>query len=329
MNVLRTPDERFADLPGYDFEPHYVDVAGMRMHYIDEGPRDGQPVLMLHGEPSWSYLYRKMIPDHHRRRPSRRRARSHRLRPQRQAGGAETTTPTSRTSTGCASLRRAARPARHHARLPGLGRPRSACASLAAHARPLRARRRRQHLPADRRRQTGRGLPALAGRSRRRRPSLPIGNIVRGGCKTELLAGRHRRLRRAVPGRHLQGRRAHVPRARADAARTIPPRPRTARPGRRALEVGEAVPVRVLRRRPDHRERRQGVPVARPRHEGQPHTTIVGGGHFLQEDNGEELAQSSSTSSASTRRTHAAHQADPRADQATRRIRRTMAPSSC
>jgi haloalkane dehalogenase len=67
MKALRTPDERFANLPGYNFEPHYVEVpAGdgdkLRMHYIDEGPRDANPVLLLHGEPSWCYLYRKMIP---------------------------------------------------------------------------------------------------------------------------------------------------------------------------------------------------------------------------------------------------------------------------
>jgi haloalkane dehalogenase len=67
MKALRTPEERFANLPGYKFEPHYVDVpAGdgdtLRMHYIDEGPRDAAPILMLHGEPSWCYLYRKMIP---------------------------------------------------------------------------------------------------------------------------------------------------------------------------------------------------------------------------------------------------------------------------
>ena len=59
---VRTPDERFADLPGYDFAPNYVEVDSMRMHYVDEGPRDAPPVLMLHGEPSWSYLYRHMIP---------------------------------------------------------------------------------------------------------------------------------------------------------------------------------------------------------------------------------------------------------------------------
>ena len=62
MQTLRTPDSRFENLPDYAFEPNYVDVDGMRMHYIDEGPRDGDVVLLLHGEPSWSYLYRFMIP---------------------------------------------------------------------------------------------------------------------------------------------------------------------------------------------------------------------------------------------------------------------------
>ena len=58
--VYRTPDERFASLPGYDFAPHYVEQDGMRMHYVDEG--EGAPVLLLHGEPTWAYLYRKVIP---------------------------------------------------------------------------------------------------------------------------------------------------------------------------------------------------------------------------------------------------------------------------
>ena len=60
--VLRTPDSRFENLPGYDFDPNYVEIQGYRVHYIDEGPRDGEVVLMLHGEPTWAYLYRKMIP---------------------------------------------------------------------------------------------------------------------------------------------------------------------------------------------------------------------------------------------------------------------------
>ncbi|MGB2921783.1 MAG: haloalkane dehalogenase [Mycobacterium sp.] len=66
MDFLRTPDERFEQLPDFPFAPHYVelgaDLEGLRMHYLDEGPPDGEVVLLLHGEPSWSYLYRKMIP---------------------------------------------------------------------------------------------------------------------------------------------------------------------------------------------------------------------------------------------------------------------------
>jgi haloalkane dehalogenase len=63
MEVKRTPDERFAGLPGYDFEPHYAEVdGGLRVHYLDEGPAQGPVVLLMHGEPSWSFLYRHMIP---------------------------------------------------------------------------------------------------------------------------------------------------------------------------------------------------------------------------------------------------------------------------
>jgi haloalkane dehalogenase len=61
---VRTPDARFTDLPDFPYTPSYVDLeGGLRMAYIDEGPRDGQIVLLLHGEPSWGYLYRKMVPD--------------------------------------------------------------------------------------------------------------------------------------------------------------------------------------------------------------------------------------------------------------------------
>lgn len=65
--VLRTPEARFAKLPGFPFAPHYIQVSGpsgesIRMHYVDEGPREGSPVLLLHGEPTWSFLYRKVIP---------------------------------------------------------------------------------------------------------------------------------------------------------------------------------------------------------------------------------------------------------------------------
>jgi len=62
MKILRTPEERFQNLPDYPFAPHYVEVDDMRMHYVDEGSPDADPVLLLHGEPSWSFLYRHMIP---------------------------------------------------------------------------------------------------------------------------------------------------------------------------------------------------------------------------------------------------------------------------
>lgn len=67
MQVLRTPDDRFAGLADYPFEPHYVQITDadgtpLRIHYVDEGPRDAAPVLLMHGEPSWSYLYRKFVP---------------------------------------------------------------------------------------------------------------------------------------------------------------------------------------------------------------------------------------------------------------------------
>jgi len=60
LPVIRTPEERFKDLPDFPFQPHYLNMDGLRIHYLDEG--EGQIILCLHGEPSWSYLYRKMIP---------------------------------------------------------------------------------------------------------------------------------------------------------------------------------------------------------------------------------------------------------------------------
>jgi haloalkane dehalogenase len=60
MQILRTPEERFQNLQDYPFEPNYVDIEGIRVHYLDEG--EGETILCLHGEPTWSYLYRKMIP---------------------------------------------------------------------------------------------------------------------------------------------------------------------------------------------------------------------------------------------------------------------------
>ncbi|MEI6662009.1 MAG: haloalkane dehalogenase [Comamonadaceae bacterium] len=60
--VLRTPEECFFNLPDYPFAAHYTELGGLRIAHVDEGPRDGPIVLLMHGEPAWSYLYRKMIP---------------------------------------------------------------------------------------------------------------------------------------------------------------------------------------------------------------------------------------------------------------------------
>jgi haloalkane dehalogenase len=67
MDVLRTPDQRFAGLPDYPFQPNYTEISDadgtrLRVHFVDEGPADATPVLLMHGEPSWSYLYRHIIP---------------------------------------------------------------------------------------------------------------------------------------------------------------------------------------------------------------------------------------------------------------------------
>ena len=62
MKILRTPDERFQDLPEFPFEPHYLEVEEIRIHYVDEGSMEGKVILLMHGEPSWCYLYRHMIP---------------------------------------------------------------------------------------------------------------------------------------------------------------------------------------------------------------------------------------------------------------------------
>lgn len=62
MKLLRTPEERFKNLPDFLFKPNYREIDGIRIHFVDEGPKDTEVILLMHGEPSWSFLYRHMIP---------------------------------------------------------------------------------------------------------------------------------------------------------------------------------------------------------------------------------------------------------------------------
>ncbi|MFX0057978.1 MAG: haloalkane dehalogenase [Candidatus Hodarchaeota archaeon] len=60
--IIRTPDSRFENLSGYNYAPHYIEIEGLRIHYVEEGNKEKAPIVLMHGEPSWCYLYRKMIP---------------------------------------------------------------------------------------------------------------------------------------------------------------------------------------------------------------------------------------------------------------------------
>ena len=62
MEIIFTPEHCFEGIKDFPYAPHYMDVDGLKMHYIDEGNKDGEVILALHGEPTWSYLYRKFIP---------------------------------------------------------------------------------------------------------------------------------------------------------------------------------------------------------------------------------------------------------------------------
>ena len=145
MDVLRTPDERFAVLPGFPSPPHYVDdlrgYEGLRMHYLDEGPRDAREIfLCLHGEPTWAYLYRKMIPVFvaARARASSRRTCSASAAPT--SRSTTRSTPSSSTATRLLRFIETLDLREHHA-----GRVRTGAALLGLtlpmeHARALRAR---------------------------------------------------------------------------------------------------------------------------------------------------------------------------------------------
>ena len=287
METLRTPDDRFTALPGYPFAPHYVTVGdGLRVHYVDEGPRDAPAVLMMHGEPSWSYLYRKMIPIVARA--------GHRVVAPDLVGFGRSDKPVRREDytyqrhvdwmravLETLDLRGVTLVCQDWGGLIGL---RLVAEHPERFARVVAAN---TFLPTGDRPPT----PAFLAWQKysQTTPEFHVGGIVRGGCVTDLAPEIVAAYDAPFPDdRYKAGARQFpllVPTSPEDPA---------AVPNRKAWEVlarwdrpfltafSDSDPVtggadRLLQ---------QAIPGAK----GRPHTTIVGGGHFLQEDKGEELA---------------------------------------
>ena len=287
MDVLRTPDERFTDLPGYSFQPRYVEVDGLRVHYIDEGPRGGAPVLLLHGEPSWSFLYRKMIP--------LISAAGHRCVAPDLIGFGRSDKPAERGAytyqrhvdwmrgvVDALDLRQSTLVCQDWGGLIGL---RLVAEHPQRFARVVAAN---TFLP------TGDVAPGPAFLAWRQysqtTPTFHVGGIVKGGCANELSADVIAAYDAPFPDdRYTAGARQFpllVPASPDDPAA---PANRAAWEALRRWEkpfltaFSDADPITRGGDRIFQRE----IPGAA----GQPHTTIAGAGHFLQEDKGEELAR--------------------------------------
>ena len=287
MDVVRTPDERFANLPGYAFAPHYADVDSLRMHYVDERPRDAAPVLMLHGEPSWSYLYRKMI-------PVITAAGLRAIAPD-LIGFGRSDKPTSREDYTYArhvgwitalldalDLRGITLVCQDWGGLIGL---RVAAEHPDRFARIVVAN---TFLP------TGDDPPGEAflrwQEFSQKAPELHVGRIVNGGCKTDLPEDIIAAYDAPFPDDAYKAGARQFP-------LLVPTRPDdpASDANRRAWDVLRTWDKPFLCAFSDEDPITRGadrrfielVPGAK----GQPHTTIAGGGHFLQEDRGEELAR--------------------------------------
>jgi haloalkane dehalogenase len=287
LNILRTPDERFADLPGYSFEPHYLEVDGMRVHYIDEGPPDADPVLLMHGEPSWCYLYRKMVPV--------LTSAGHRAVAPDLIGFGRSDKPGERSDytyqrhvdwmsgfVDALDLRDVTLVCQDWGGLIGL---RVAAENEDRFARIVAAN---TFLP------TGDRNPGEAflrwQKFSQEVPEFPAGRIVNGGCVSELSEDVIAAYDAPFPDDSYKAGARQFPLL----VPTMPDDP--ASPANRAA-------WEVLRRwqKPFLTAFSDGDPVTRgadrvfqadvPGARGQAHTTIAGGGHFLQEDKGEELAK--------------------------------------
>lgn len=293
METLRTPDARFSDLPGYPFAPHYVDIPDgdggtLRVHHVDEGDPGAPVVLLLHGEPSWSYLYRHMIPvlvD------AGLRAIAPDL-----VGFGRSDKPSRRTDYTYArhvdwltahvvdglDLRGITLVCQDWGGLLGLR-------LLAAHPdRFTRVVAANTFLP------TGDNPPGEAflawQKFSQEVPVMPIGRIVDGGCTTDLDDAVVAAYDAPFPDETYK-----------EGARQFPvlvptsPDDPAAPPNRAAWEVLQRLEIPFLCAFSDgdpvtagaDRVLRKLIPGA----QDQPHTTIEGGGHFLQEDRGPQLAQ--------------------------------------
>jgi haloalkane dehalogenase len=292
LNFLRTPDERFESLPGYDFDPHYVSVPDgeggeLRVHFVDEGPPQGQPVLLMHGEPSWSYLYRKMIPilvnGGHRAiapdligfgrsdKPAKRTDYTYRRHVDWMAAFIEAldlsdVTLVGQDWGGLIGLRLVAEHSSRFARVV------AANTFLPTGDHPL-----------------GEGFMRWQKYSQET-PNFHVGGIIKGGCRTELSPEVIEAYNAPFPDDTYK-----------EGARQFPMLVPT-RPDDPASEANRAAWKTLGEwHKPFLCAFSDEDPVTRgadrlfqkivPGANGQPHTTIKGGGHFLQEDKGEELAQ--------------------------------------
>jgi len=287
MEILRTPDERFEGLPGFPYAPHYAELDGLRVHFVDEGRRDAAVVLLLHGEPSWSYLYRKLIPIlvaaglravapdlvgfGRSDKPARREAYSYQ-RHMDWLGGFVAAT----------GLREITLVCQDWGGLLGL---RLVAENPRAFARVVAAN---TFLPTG---DTPPGPAFLAWRKfSQETPRFHVGGIVKGGCATPLAPEIVAAYDAPFPDdRYTAGARQFpvlVP---------ISPDDPAAAANRAAWAELERFEKPFLTAFSDLDPITRGMQAVLqakiPGAQGQPHTTIRGGGHFLQEDRGEELAR--------------------------------------
>lgn len=287
MDVLRTPEERFRGLEGFPFAPHYREVGGLRIHHVDEGPPGADPVLLLHGEPTWSYLYRHVIPV---LAAAGRRAVAPDL-----PGFGRSDKPASRADYSYERLVGWTAAWLEAVDLTGITLVCQDWGALVglrlATEHPGRFDR---IVVANGALPTGSGPTPLAFRAWRAfarwSPWLPIGLVLRAGCRRRLSRGAIRGYRAPFPDPSYKAGARALP----DLVPTSPDDPaaednlrawdeleRWEKPFLTAFSDGDPI-FRGL-----DEAFRERVPGAR----GQPHTTLRGAGHFLQEDRGEELAR--------------------------------------